>query len=276
MELMQVDGPIRTPRPLGRRSEQLRSLRRRVRSRGEGEVIVDGRRLVTDLVRWGVPIRELYLSADLVGEPSLEGLVRCADRAWTVPEAAFAQVSPTRHPQGVLAIVDEPRPQPWSGRSGVALYLDRVQDPGNVGSVLRSAAALSAEAVLLSPGCADPFRPAAVRGSAGAVFRVPVERDVDVVEAADRARRGEGEVWATGADGVTTTAWRPRRPLLLLLGAEGEGLCEAAEATAGGRVTIPLTGGVESLNVAVAAGILLERLRTSCGVTYSGKVTKEG
>jgi TrmH family RNA methyltransferase len=141
------------------------------------------------------------------------------------------------------------------------LVLDGVQDPGNVGTIARVGAALGGAAVLLSEGCADPFHWAAVRGSAGAVFRLPLERGCDVEAVVGRVRRAGGEVWATGSSGLAAESWRPKDPALLLLGAEGRGLDRAAAALADGTVWIRLAAEVESLNVAVAAGILLDSFR---------------
>jgi len=246
---------------LGRHSTRLKELRRRIRRRPEGEVIVDGRRLLADVVRWEVPLLEVYVAAGLAGDPEIEGWAAMAGEAWQVEDDLFAAVAPTRSPQGVLAVVTEPQWPPWRAATGVGVWLDTVQDPGNLGAIVRSAAGLGAAAVLLSSGCADPFAPAAVRGSAGAVLRMPVERDVTASRAADRVRASGGEVWATGATGVDLDDWSPATPTLLLLGAEGRGLDAATVTLADGAVSIPLGRGIESLNVAVAAGILLERLR---------------
>jgi TrmH family RNA methyltransferase len=245
---------------LGRHNPRLKDLRKRVRNRPEGQVIVDGRRLVADVVHWGVPLLELYLAEGVDSDPEV---VAAAHEVFAVDAAVLDDLAPTRHPQGVLAVAAEPALPAWPGREGVALWLDRVQDPGNLGAIVRSAAGLGARGVLLSPGCADPFHPAAVRGSAGAVFRLPVTREVTVVDAAAGLRAHGGELWAAAASGTPVHGWQPARPLLLLLGAEGEGLSPAALEAADGRVAIPLDREVESLNVAVAAGILLERLRAS-------------
>jgi TrmH family RNA methyltransferase len=245
---------------LGKHNPRLKELRRRVRDRRDGEVVVDGRRLIADLVRGHVPIRELYVASGV----ELDGVVlAAADRIWELEPSLLADVAPTRHPQGVLAVADEPSWPSWSGGSGVALWLDRVQDPGNLGAIARAAAGLGACAVLLSAGCADPFGPLAVRGSAGAVFRLPVEREVTGPRAIERVRSHQGEVWATGAGGTAVADWRPSEPVLLLLGTEGRGLSAATAALADGTVAIPLGRDVESLNVAVAAGILLHHLRPS-------------
>jgi TrmH family RNA methyltransferase len=175
----------------------------------------------------------------------------------------FEGLAPTRHPQGVLAVVPEPASRRWPAASGVGVFLEGLQDPGNLGAIVRSAAALGAAAVLLSEGCADPFHPAAVRGSAGGVFRVALERNAEVADAAARVRAKGGSAWAAEPAGSPFAGWRPRRPALLLLGAEGAGLSEAATRAVDGRVAIPLERDVESLNVAVAAGILLQHLRSA-------------
>lgn len=243
---------------LGKHGARLKDLRRRVKRRPEGQVIVDGRRLVADVVRWGVPVFELYLAEGVDPDPEIAA---AAGEVYSVDAEVLDELAPTKHPQGVLAVVADPRRPPWPAREGVAVWLDTVQDPGNLGAIVRSAAALGARAVLLSPGCADPFHHAAVRGSAGAVFRLSVGRDVPAARVAERMSEASGEVWAAGPSGIPLDRWAPSRPLVLLLGAEGAGLSPEAQAVAMGEVTIPLEREIESLNVAVAAGILLERLR---------------
>ena len=246
---------------LGRHSSRLKELRRRVRSRRDGEVIVDGAKLLDDLVRWDVAVHELYLTAGLAESERVAPWLTAAGQAWVLDGAILSSVAPTRSPQGVLAMVDEPTWPRWSAESGVAIYLEAVQDRGTVGAIGRTAAGLGGVSVLLSPGCADPFHPAAVRGSAGAVFRMPVEREITPSRAVDRLRRAAGEVWATGGEGLLLREWRPAEPVLLLLGAEGAGLDDRSMNLADGTVTIPLARDVESLNVAVAAGVLLQHVR---------------
>jgi TrmH family RNA methyltransferase len=243
---------------LGRHGSRIKDLRRRIRNRRDGEVVVDGRRLVEDLVRWQVPILELYLTAEAAAAPDAARWIAAAAATWELEAPVLAELAPTRSPQGVLAVAEEPR---WPARAGIALWLEQVQDAGNLGAIVRAAAGLGAAAVLLSPGCADPFGPAAVRGSAGAVFRLPIERSAPARGAAERVREAGGEIWATGAGGRPLAGWRPAEPCLLLLGAEGAGLTADASDLADGELTIPLERGVESLNVAVATGILLQHLR---------------
>lgn len=240
---------------LGKHSRRLKDLRRRIRRRQDGEVIVDGSKLVDDLVRWKVLVRELYLSTRWEGRSDW---LEAAEEAYVVDDDVLSNVAPTRSPQGVVAVVGEPRWPEWSPR-GVSLYLDGIQDPGNVGAIVRSAAGLGAEAVLLGPGCADPFGVAAIRGSAGAVFRIQVVRDVEAEIAAGMVEGAGGDVWAAGLSGETFATWKLAKPLLLLLGAEGQGLSEKAQKVACNTVTIDLHNQIESLNVAVAASLLLVR-----------------
>ena len=246
---------------LGRHGARLKDLRRRIKHRRRGEVIIDGRRLVADLVRWGVPIYELFLTPELAAGAEFAAWRESARKTFEVDESVLGDLAPTRSPQGVLAVAEEPAGPGWTGSSGIGLWLDRVGDPGNLGGIVRAAAGLGAAAVLLSPDCADPFGATAVRGAAGAVFRIPVERNVEAEEAAVRVRNAGGEVWASGAGGRPVAAWQPAEPCLILVGAEGAGLDPAAIALADGTVTIPMAREIESLNVAVATGILLQRLR---------------
>ncbi|MCD4748160.1 MAG: RNA methyltransferase [Thermoanaerobaculales bacterium] len=245
---------------IGKKSARVKDLRRLIRHRAEGEVIIDGRRLLEDLIRWDVRILELYLAAGLSESPEVAPWITAAEQVFEMDAEVLAGVAPTRTPQGVLAVVEAPQWPVWPASEGVGLYLEGVQDPGNVGAIVRSAAGLGAAAVLLAPGCADPWGPAAVRGSAGTVFRIPVEWNVPLSRAVDRLRRHGGEVWATGNEGQSLSEWSPSSPMLLMLGAEGRGLSPEASVVADHTVSIPLRREVESLNVAVAAGILLSTL----------------
>ena len=115
---------------LGRRGRRLKDLRKRVKSRRDGEVIIDGRRLVSDLVRWGVPIRELYLVPEISREFEAMGWREAAERVFELESSVLADIAPTKNPQGVLAIAEEPPRQEWPADDGVALWLDRIQASG--------------------------------------------------------------------------------------------------------------------------------------------------
>lgn len=149
-----------------------------------------------------------------------------------------------------------------------ALILDGVQDPANVGSILRSAEAFGVEAVLLTSGCANPFGARALRASAGSVLRVPLAWRLAPPDAVAWARRRcLLLVGAEARGGDPPARLRGRGRVALVIGSEGHGLSAAMEAALDVRVTIPLVGHVESLNAAVASALLLYSLGEPTPVT---------
>lgn len=182
---------------------------------------------------------------------------------------AFGQLAGTDTPQGILAIV---QPRTWTpadipAGAGAALVVDGVQDPGNVGTLIRTAHALGAAGSLLLRGSADPLNPKALRAAMGATFRHPVVQLDDGPFIAWARQRGV-TLWAAASDGVPLARALERRHagdatpsteelIAVIVGNEGAGIRPQLNAVAGQRVAIPLAHGAESLNVAVAAGILL-------------------
>jgi len=245
---------------LGKNSPRVKELRTRIRHRQEREAIIDGRRLLDDVISQGISLRELFVSASHRNRiPSR--WIEAAGICFEVPDEAFSKITPTRNPQGVLAVVEAPPNKYQDPGEGIILYLETVQDPANIGAIIRSAAALGATAVWLSTGCADAFGPKSIRASAGAVFRIPVERNVTPDEASRRIRDREGSILATASRGRSPNEIETRPPLLLLFGQEGPGLSAGIFELADETVSIEMTRDVESLNIAVAAGILLEKFR---------------
>jgi TrmH family RNA methyltransferase len=247
---------------LGRHNSRVQRLRRIIQRQEPDLTVVDGLKLALDMAAAGVPIVELFAIPErleaLRSNPALSRVCD-AGRAYLLDPATADQLAPTRQPQGVFAVV--PVPAPHIRPEGIVIYLDRVQDPGNVGGVIRCAAALGANGVMCSPGCADPFSPRALRASAGQALITPVEAEAAFAPSAEAFRRAGGEVAGTvGQGGVALGRWRPRIPLLLALGNEGQGLSDEVASGCRRQVTIPLAGGVESLNVAVTAGVILASL----------------
>ncbi|HEX6097960.1 MAG TPA: RNA methyltransferase [Thermoanaerobaculia bacterium] len=176
------------------------------------------------------------------------------ERGVDVTEDVFDHVSETRQPQSVIGLFERPRSSAaeiLARRETVAVALDGVQDPGNVGTIVRLAAAFDAAGVLLLPGCADPFGPKAIRSSAGAILNVPV------------AAIAASELVAAGlplfaADASGSAADPPASQAVLVFGNEGAGVSEELLRHAT-PIAVPMSGRVESLNVATSAAILLSR-----------------
>lgn len=172
----------------------------------------------------------------------------------------FAQISPVRTPTGIVAVVDIPAPRVDAPSGELTVLLDGIQDPGNVGTIIRSAAGAGADAVLLSPQCADAWSPRTLRAAMGAHFTLAVHPHCDLAKA---LRGFDGRVIATGGRGGSAPhATRLDGKVALLLGSEGGGLSEPLLQAAHAFVSIPLARGIESLNVAAAAAVILfERVR---------------
>jgi len=184
---------------------------------------------------------------------------------WEVSETLLRHAAATEEPQGVVAIAEllPDAPEPVVRPEMLALALEGVADPGNLGSALRAAHAAGAAPVVLGPGCCDRFNPKAVRASAGALFAVPALGADDLAGLLRRLRVGGAQI-AVAEPRAARPCWEAdlRRPTVLVVGSEAHGASDAVRAEATERITIPMPGGAESLNAAVAAAVLLyEALR---------------
>ena len=245
-------------------------VREPARLRQRGLLIAEGRFIVRRLVDSGrIRVRSLLLN-----DAALHGLGDLVERADTSSDVyvASADVITTatgfNMHRGCLALAERPAElslETVLSASQLVVVLERAVDADNVGSVFRNAEAFGVDAVLLSPGCCDPFYRKAIRTSSGAALVVPWVAAVPWPAALDRLRARGLAIAATMPDGVMdigtfvgTAAARGR--LAVLLGTEGHGLTEEALARADSRLRIPMSGALDSLNLATAAGIVLHRL----------------
>jgi TrmH family RNA methyltransferase len=253
-----------TPSESDRLLTTIRDLARRRGRERRGLALAEGVRLLEEALAAGVPVRGAAVSPALEGTPRGSALkIALAERGVRlvdVTPAALAELADTEQPQGVVAVVAPPAwtlEQVPTPAGGTVLVLDAVQDPGNVGAVLRAALGLGATGVVALKGTAELANPKVLRGSMGAAFRLPAApADPDTFLAWAAARQVEILVADSHAELLSR---RPSggTPLAVVLGNEGAGASPALLAAAHRRVAIPLAPGVESLNVAVAAGILL-------------------
>jgi TrmH family RNA methyltransferase len=248
----------------------IRDLHRRRGRERRGLALAEGVRLVEEALAARIPIRGAAVAPGLEGTPRGQALKTALERAGValepVSDAELEELADTEHPQGVVAVVEPPR---WrlddiaAAPGTPVLVLDAVQDPGNVGTILRTALGLGGGGVVALKGTADLTNAKVLRGSMGALFRLPAV-PADVAEYLAWAARAGVETWVTAADGEPLrppgAARRHPAPVALVLGNEGAGVGAELAAAARRRVAIPLARGVESLNVAVAAGILLHEV----------------
>ena len=238
--------------------------------RDHGLMIVEGR----FVVRRALSVPHIHVRSLLLNDAAfsslgdmLDGIAADLDVFVTTPDVITGATGFNMH-RGCLALADRPPAQTMEavladGR--LVVILERVVDPDNVGSVVRSAEAFGVDATLLSPGCADPFYRKAIRTSSGSALVVPFASAApwpDVLSAIRAAGFATVAMTLDGAmdigDFVATPAARGR--VAVLFGSEGHGLTPGALACADHRVRIPMTGALDSLNIATTAGIVLHRL----------------
>ncbi|HXG43516.1 MAG TPA: RNA methyltransferase [Gemmatimonadales bacterium] len=241
----------------------IRDLQRRRGRERRGLALAEGVRLVEEALAAAVPIRGAVvapaLEATSRGKALKAALLRAGVPLESLGDRTLAALADTEHPQGVIAVVEPPRrtlEDIRPGPRGAVLVLDAVQDPGNVGALVRTALGLGAAGLVALPGTADLSNPKALRGSMGALFRLPCAA-ADVPALLGWAARSGVAIWTSGVDGSPVGSVRRRGPVALVVGNEGAGVHPALARAADATVAVPLAGPVESLNVAVAAGILL-------------------
>lgn len=227
-----------------------------------GLFVAEGVRVVEDLLAAGVDLEFAVVSTTLGDSArgvALRGALARATALREVDERAFAQVTDTDTSQGVLAVAHVPASGLADLRLAAAaslLVLDAVQDPGNLGTLVRTADAFGVTAVIALPGTTDFWAPKVIRSTAGAAFRRPL------VNAGDEEVWGwlaqhDVAIYGADMDGDSIDAVELRGRLALVVGNEGAGLREQTRTHVARLVAIPMQGRIESLNVGVAAGILL-------------------
>lgn len=239
--------------------------RRRGRER-RGLTLAEGVRLVEEALLAGVPMRGAAVAPSLEGTDRGRTLKDALDRAGvrqvTLSAEELAALADTEHPQGVLAVIE---PRAWSladlhpSPRAPVLVLDGVQDPGNVGTMMRTALGLGSAGIIALPGTAELANPKVVRSAMGASFRLPCVT-ATAAELDEWRARERIALWAAAADGEpigNVLAGAPLPAVALAIGNEGAGVGEALLGRADRRVAIPLRGPAESLNAAAAAAILL-------------------
>lgn len=249
---------MREERITSRKNPLLRLVKQLLRDgdcrRENGVYAADGIKLLDEALRWGAPLRTV-IASDGAALPPLPEDVRVV----RTPPDVMESVSQMKTPQGVLFTCALPEDAPLRFPNG-ALILDGVQDPGNMGTILRTADAMETP-VVLCEGCADPWSPKVVRASMGAVFRT-VPQCAAAEEAAEYCAANGISLYAAA---LSPSAADVRSVNLngaaVVVGSEGRGVGPTFLAHSGGQIVIPMNPRCESLNAAVAAAIILWQMR---------------
>jgi RNA methyltransferase, TrmH family len=239
------------------RVKLIRNLQNNRRTRHkEGVFIIEGTRLIDEAIaaqaRFQMAFHTNHL--DDRGRGLIHGIQRAGADVYSVSDKVMSACSDTVTPQGILAILPIPK-HPIPGNLNLALVLDRITDPGNLGTILRTALAAGVEAVLFTEGTVDAYSPKVVRSAMGAHFHLPmlmssvveIPRHLKGLELFLADMRGERSYFDVD--------WRT--PLSLIIGSEANGVQPAVENLVDHRVRVPMPGDTESLNAAVTTAVIL-------------------
>jgi TrmH family RNA methyltransferase len=258
---------------LSRQNKKLKDIRRWKRSKGD-RAVLEGPHLVAEALAAGLPLESVLVTPELAGSPAgaalLASLAEQQPRIVPLEVAAglLTEIADADSPQGILATALLPRggagSLPVAG-GGLYLYVDRLQDPGNLGALARAAEAAGAAGLALAPQTVHPNHPRALRASAGSLLRLPAAVDVEPADL-DRRLAAAAPLWLAlmpqgGIDLYDLAAEDVRRTCVLALGAEGSGLSSPLRQRAGRGLTLPMAPPVESLNATVAAALVLFEIR---------------
>lgn len=255
------------PTPLSnRRRKSIAALTRRRGRRRQGRTLIEGPRALRSALDGNAPLVEVVVTPDGLDDPDVQPLIdRLTVPVFETDVDTMAQLTDVATPQGLVAVVERrlraPETVPEHLRdTGTALLLDGVQDPGNVGTLLRTAAWFGVQAVVAGPGTAGLYGPKVMRAAAGGHWALDLSRTDEFGELLDQLRRHGAALYGADLQGIRADTWAPSRPSALALGSEAHGLSPTVLDRLDTTVSLhgaPNRPAAESLNVAVAGGILL-------------------
>lgn len=234
------------------RIQKLRALKSKRARQEQQATLVEGRKMVAEALALGL------VSTLVIGKEWAAEYTDLQEAAETllVPDYVLAALVHSKSPQGIAAEIR--LPQTVLPCEGKLLALEQVQDPGNVGAMIRTADAAGWSGVLLGAGCADPYGPKTLRATMGSIFRVPLVTGLNLVDQLRIYREAGFAVCGAALSGEPVFETKlPKAPLILAIGNESAGLTEEVLTVCTHRFRLPMQGGAESLNAAVAAGILM-------------------
>ena len=247
------------------------SLHMRKNRKKHQQFLLEGMRGIQDMLSEASQIDIILYEKRIASLPGGESLIlkwkEAGIKSAQVSENIMKKIAETQTPQGVLAIVDLPGYDfnEIIRDSHYVLLLDEIQDPGNMGTLIRSAEAAGFDAVIMTPGCTDPFSTKCIRAATGAVLHIPVFELKSTEEAWEKLRQNQYRILGAALeDGKAYTMETYEPPLVLIIGNEARGINSTLQAQMDGAITIPMKGKTQSLNAAIAGSVLMFHVAAAC------------
>lgn len=224
-----------------------------------GIFLIEGRRAVAEALKSSQLVQTVFWNERLTEEDPLYPAAASFPDCFGVDTRLMKHICSTEEPQGIAAIVKKPDCA-WDDmldRKGILILLDRISDPGNLGSILRTCWAFGVDGVLMTKGCVDPFSPKVVRSTMGAILNVPVFTNVSEEQLNVLNQRGYQFISTDIAGSMKYSAVKYVRPLVIIFGSEAEGVSNDLKKRCNFFINIPINPRVDSLNVAAACAIIM-------------------
>lgn len=243
--------------------KDMKSLHKKKDRWNKKEFFIEGVRSIEQCIKSGVKIKRIFYSTELLnedGEELLESFSSNNYEMYEVTKSIFKEISDTDNPQGMLAVVsfNEHKLEDVFKSDNFFIILDRVQDPGNLGTIIRTADAFGANGVIVTSGCVDVYNPKVIRSTMGSIFQVPIVHISDITEAIVLLKE-KGVI--TISSSLNTEKYLfdidLKVDLALVIGNEANGISKEVIDISNELVKIPMTGSAESLNAAIASGVIM-------------------
>lgn len=244
--------------------KEVRALKSKSGREEKGLYLIEGIRFVTEALKENIELRYVMFSETYLSDRGSQDLLRSIEESsldsYVIPDSLFASISDTQTPQGILAILNLERKQLKDTELAgeLLVILDTIKDPGNLGTIIRTADAAGCGGVIVPDGCVDVYNPKVLRSTMGSIFHVPVCHCSNIAEAMNTTRKCGFKLCASHLEGsISIYDADLSGKVALIIGSEAEGIGDKTAEEADILIRIPMGGRAESLNAAVAAGIMI-------------------
>ncbi len=225
-----------------------------------GEYIVEGIKLVKEAIEENSKIKHIIICEDCESDSKIEQSLLydiAKNNCIYVTKQVFQHVTGVETPQGVLAVVEKNNKKEIDYNKDIIIALDGIQDPGNLGTILRTVDSANLNQIILSNDCVDPYNPKVVRSTMGAIFRLNIIETKNLKETLEKAQKNKFDIMVTALDTNNNIYNVEYKNKVIVIGNEANGVSKEIQDIANCKVKIPMLGRTESLNASVATGIII-------------------